>query len=93
MRALGELQAAVMDILWAHPAPLKVREVLEQLDTGRALAYTTVMTVLDVLHSKGWVERELQGKAYLYRPVSSREETTARACATCCTPPGILKRC
>ena len=41
------------------------------------LAYTTVMTVMDNLHSKGFVAREKQGKAYLYTPTTSREEHTA----------------
>jgi predicted transcriptional regulator len=79
MQGLGELEAAVMDVLWRADEPVKVRDVLDQLDTGRKLAYTTVMTVLDNLHRKQWVERELHGKAYLYEPAFSREEATARA--------------
>src|SRR3954454_17812335 len=79
MRGLGELEAAVMDVLWDAAEPVKVRDVLERLDTGRQLAYTTVMTVLDNLHRKQWVERELDGRAYLYRPAFSREEASARA--------------
>jgi predicted transcriptional regulator len=77
MHGLGELEAAVMDVLWDTTEPVKVRDVLERLD--RQLAYTTVMTVLDNLHRKQWVKRELHGKAYLYQPVFSREETAARA--------------
>jgi predicted transcriptional regulator len=77
MHGLGELEAAVMDVLWRVPGPMKVRDVLDRLD--RALAYTTVMTVLDNLHRKQWVERELHGKAYLYRPTMTREEAAARA--------------
>ena len=79
MQGLGELEAAVMDVLWDAPEPFKVRAVLERLDTGRQLAYTTVMTVLDNLYRKQWVERELDGKAYLYVPALSREEAAARA--------------
>jgi len=79
MFGLGDLESAVMDVLWASSEPVKVREVLERLNTPRQLAYTTVMTVLDNLHRKGWVERELDGKAYLYQPVVSREEAAARA--------------
>jgi predicted transcriptional regulator len=79
MHGLGELEAAVMDVLWHEGTPLKVRDVLERLDTGRQLAYTTVMTVLDNLHRKQWVERELDGKAYLYEAVMTREEAAARA--------------
>ena len=37
------------------------------------------MTVLDNLHTKGWVVRQLDGKAYLYQPTRSREEAAARA--------------
>jgi predicted transcriptional regulator len=79
MRGLGELEAAVMQVLWDAMEPVKVRDVLEQLDTGKKLAYTTVLTVLDNLHRKQWVERELHGKAYLYEPAFSREEAAARA--------------
>ncbi len=77
MHGLGELEAAVMDVLWRATEPMKVRDVLDRLD--RSLAYTTVMTVLDNLHRKQWVVRELRGKAYLYRPTMTREEAAARA--------------
>lgn len=77
MNGLGELEAAVMDVLWHAGEPLRVREVLERL-SGRSLAYTTVMTVLDNLHRKQWVLRDKNGKAYQYRPAGSREELTAR---------------
>ncbi|EHY87481.1 MULTISPECIES: BlaI/MecI/CopY family transcriptional regulator [Saccharomonospora] len=79
MRGLGDLEAAVMDVLWQAEEPIKVREVLEQLDTGKKLAYTTVMTVLDNLYRKKWVDRELHGKAYYYEPAFSREEAAVQA--------------
>ena len=79
MNGLGELEAAVMDVLWRSRAPMRVRAVLNELAPQRTLAYTTVMTVLDNLHRKGRVVRQLDGKAYLYQPVSSREESAARA--------------
>ncbi|SDO58391.1 BlaI/MecI/CopY family transcriptional regulator [Lentzea jiangxiensis] len=79
MRGLGELEAAVMDVLWHAGEPLKVRQVLERLDTGKQLAYTTVMTVLDNLHRKDWVARELEGKAYWYEPTTSRVEAASNA--------------
>ncbi|MEU9508593.1 BlaI/MecI/CopY family transcriptional regulator [Micromonospora sp. NPDC048170] len=77
MNGLGELEAAVMDVLWQAGEPLRVREVLSKL-AGRPLAYTTVMTVLDNLHRKQWVLRDKNGKAYHYRPAGSREELVAR---------------
>lgn len=78
MRQLGQLEAAVMQRLWSLNRPVLVRDVLETLSKdGRPLAYTTVMTVLDNLHSKGLLQREKQGKAYVYSPVYSRDEYTA----------------
>jgi len=79
MQGLGELEAAVMDVLWDADEPLKVRDVLERLDTGKQLAYTTVLTVLDNLHRKQWVERVKHGKAYSYEAAVGREEASARA--------------
>jgi|KBSSwiStaDraftv2_1062776.scaffolds.fasta_scaffold06248_8 predicted transcriptional regulator len=77
MRGLGTLEAAVMDQLWSTPEPRPVRAVFEELHRQRPIAYTTVMTVMDNLHRKGWLTRELVGRAYFYRPVHSREERSA----------------
>ena len=77
MRGLGELEALVMDRLWSARGSQSVRHVLESLPNDRQRAYTTVMTVLDHLHRKGLLERERVGRAYLYRPVQSREQYTA----------------
>jgi predicted transcriptional regulator len=79
VRGLGDLEAAVMDVLWAAQGPLTVRAVLSELNRTRTLAYTTVMTVLDNLHRKGWVQRERHGRAFHYRPSEAREEAAARA--------------
>lgn len=78
MRPFGELESAVMDRLWAAGRPLAVRDVLDQLSSERPLAYTTVMTVMDNLHRKGWLRREREGRAYLYQPVAAREAYSAR---------------
>ena len=75
---MGELELKVMDVLWAADEPLRVRDVLGRLATDRQLAYTTVMTVLDHLHTKGWVRRTRNGRAYCYVPEESREEAGAR---------------
>lgn len=63
--------------LWAQGAPRTVRQVRDDLDPERPLAYTTVMTVMDNLHRKGFLTRRLQGRAYVYEPVQSREEYAA----------------
>lgn len=79
MRGLGALEAAVMDVLWSVKSPLSVRGVLDALTGDRALAYTTVMTVLDNLHRKGYVERSMHSRAYLYHPALSRGQAAADA--------------
>lgn len=77
VRPFGDLEAAVMQVLWDRDSPATVRDVLGSLRTPRALAYTTVMTVLDNLHRKGEVAREMSGRAWVYRPVRSRAEHSA----------------
>ncbi|MGA5275524.1 BlaI/MecI/CopY family transcriptional regulator [Streptomyces cellulosae] len=61
-----------MTRVWKWNRPVTVREVLEDLQKERSIAYTTVMTVLDNLHQKGWVRRESEGRAYRYEAVSTR---------------------
>lgn len=77
MRTLGELEEKVMRILWRRREPTTVREVFEQLTTGRELAYTTVMTVMDRLWRKGLLSREPRGRAYQYTAAVSEAQYTA----------------
>lgn len=77
MRKLGELEATIMDLLWSWNRPASVRELVDVISAKRPLAYTTVMTVADNLHGKGWLLRERDGRAYLYRPASTREDYVA----------------
>jgi len=77
VRGFGELEAAIMQLLWARGAPATVREILEELRPGRELAYTTVLTVMDNLYKKGWLTRVQEGRAHRYTPVANREEYVA----------------
>jgi predicted transcriptional regulator len=67
-----------MERIWRLGRPVLVREILEELAAERVIAYTTVMTVMDKLHQKGWLRREPRGRAYVYEAVASREAYTAR---------------
>jgi predicted transcriptional regulator len=78
MRQLGELEAKVMDRIWADERPVLVREILEELQGQRSLAYTTVMTVMDNLHRKGLLRRVREGRAYRYSAVQTKEAYTAK---------------
>lgn len=66
-----------MTRVWRWNSPVTVREVLEDLREDRAIAYTTVMTVMDNLHQKGWLRRRQEGRAYLYEAVSTRAAYSA----------------
>ena len=66
-----------MTRVWEWNRPVTVREVLEDLREERSIAYTTVMTVLDNLHQKGWVRREQEGRAYRYEAISTRAAYSA----------------
>ncbi len=80
MLNLGQLETKVMDVLWDTPAqPLRVRDVMDRIDDDTSRAYTTVMTVLDNLHRKGWVIRHTEGRGYVYLPAKNREEAVADA--------------
>jgi predicted transcriptional regulator len=77
-RPFGDLEAAVMDLLWSAERPLVVREVVELMPSDRSPAYTTVMTVMDNLHRKGWLQRDRDGRAWRYEPALSRQAYTAQ---------------
>ncbi|MBO3678614.1 BlaI/MecI/CopY family transcriptional regulator [Streptomyces sp. NEAU-YJ-81] len=77
MRRLGELEAEIMDRLWAWQRPTTVREIVDDINEHRPVAYTTVMTVASILYNKGWLLRAKEGRAWVYSPVRSREEYTA----------------
>ncbi|MGW0735009.1 BlaI/MecI/CopY family transcriptional regulator [Streptomyces sp. NPDC002851] len=79
MRGFGELEQAIMDVVWGAEEPLPVREVLERLNRTRPqpLAYNTVQTVMEILHRKGWLSRAKEGRAFRYRATKDREEYAA----------------
>ncbi len=77
MKQFGELEAVIMDLLWSRGGSATVRDVLDELQRGRTIAYTTVMTVMDNLHRKGFLAREKDGRAWRYRTVQSREQYAA----------------
>ena len=76
MAGRGELERAVIEVLWAAPEPLTARAVSDEL-TGRDLAVTTVLTVLARLEHKGVVRRIRDGRAHTYAPMAERDDYTA----------------
>lgn len=76
--ALGKLERQVMDLMWTGGAHV-VRDVQARLD--RPVAYTTVMTTLDRLFKKGFVERKRAGRAFSYTAAQTREQVEAAVAA------------
>ncbi len=73
VRVLGTLESQLMDVLWdVTPKELSVQDVCTALGPGHN--YKTVMTVLNRLVEKDLLVRQLDGRAYRYRPRSSRRE-------------------
>lgn len=79
---LHDLEATIMDVVWGKQlSSFAVGDVLAILEKQRDIAYTTVMTTVTRLYEKGILDRERDGKRYLYSPKLSREEflqSTAR---------------
>jgi predicted transcriptional regulator len=78
VRGFGELEAVVMDHIWDRDGTTTVREIFDELAAEREIAYTTVMSTMDNLHTKGWLARERDGKAYRYWPRLTREQHSAQ---------------
>jgi predicted transcriptional regulator len=71
----GELE--VLRILWER-SPLSVREVMETLNRRRPRAYTSVMSLLNVMTDKGLLSRKAQGRAFVYAAKVPRQRTMRR---------------
>ena len=76
--ALGTLERRVMDVMWSG-GDFAVRDVQTRL--GRPVAYTTVMTTLDRLFKKGFVERTRSGRAFIYTAAQTREQVETAVAA------------
>ncbi len=72
--ALSDAEQEVLKALWEQ-GPGTVRQVRESLaGRGRPWAYTTVLTLLQRLHAKGWVQSDTGGAAHIFRAAASRDE-------------------
>lgn len=77
---LGDLEIEIMEHMWQRAeAEATVREIATALQEGRAVAYTTVMTVMGHLAEKGLLTRtSLDKRTHLYSVALTREEFLAR---------------
>jgi predicted transcriptional regulator len=70
---LGPLETEVMQVLWQAGRPMRVREVVKELNAGRTepLAYTTVLTVMSRLARKNILARSTAGRGFAYTPMAA----------------------
>ena len=64
-------ELAIMNVVWERRTAT-VRDVYETLLARRRIAYTTVMTMMNVLERKGHLRKETSGRSFVYEPVRSR---------------------
>jgi predicted transcriptional regulator len=75
--ALGAQELAMMKVVW-RLKDVSVREVYETLRERRPVAYTTVMTMMNTLEGKGYLKKELDGRAFRYRPAVPERRVVTR---------------
>jgi predicted transcriptional regulator len=62
-----------MKVVWKLESAT-VRDVYERLRAGRDVAYTTVLTMMNILEQKGYVRKTRSDKAFVYRPTKPRAQ-------------------
>jgi predicted transcriptional regulator len=72
-QTLTRQELAIMKIVWRAGA-VTVRDVYQALLSKRQVAYTTVMTMMNILETKGYLRKEKDERAFRYRP--ARQERT-----------------
>jgi BlaI family transcriptional regulator, penicillinase repressor len=68
-----ELQ--IMKVIWELGA-VSVKEVYNVIIKRKPAAYTTILTIMGILEAKGALMHKKSGRAYIYRPVLTRQQAT-----------------
>ena len=72
-RTLTELELEIMKVVWERKAST-VRDVYEAMRERKAVAYTTVMTMMNILETKGHLVKRPEGRAYVYEPAHAQTQ-------------------
>ncbi|KQL44762.1 transcriptional regulator [Brevibacillus choshinensis] len=76
-RFFGPLEAKIMDILWdgrEHENELSIKDVQQKLEADKQVNFNTVMTVMNRLVEKGFLEKRAAGRTSLFQPVQSKHD-------------------
>ena len=72
-RILTAQELEIMKVVWNLQTAI-VRDVYEALLRRRKIAYTTVMTMMNVLETKKYPKKRAQDRAYVYQPIRPRSQ-------------------
>ncbi len=83
VKRLTQLEALIMDCVWSMTEELRtaasVRDVQEQLEPVKPMAYNTVLTVMRILRDKGFLGSKREGRMDMYRPLVTRDQMGRRS--------------
>ena len=72
---LTRQELEIMKVVWGRGSA-KVGEVCEVISHRKPTAYTTILTLMGILEDKGALAHARSGRAYVYKPLLSREQAT-----------------
>ena len=75
---IGAVQMRIMRALWRH-GKATAREITDALSAERAIAHSTVQTLLRKLEAKGVVAHEVEGRTFIFVPLVTEEEVQQSA--------------
>jgi predicted transcriptional regulator len=75
---LTEAELRLMNVVWSRKRAT-VGEVVDALQGKPVLAYTTVLTTLRILETKGYLRHTKEGRAFIYEPLIGRKEASSKA--------------
>ena len=69
----SDLEMQILSVLW-DKGDLTVREVLEAMPDGKKRAYTSILSVMQVMEKKGLLKHSTRGTAHVYKPAINRKK-------------------
>lgn len=70
-----ELELEILKVLW-RIGPATVRQIRDELASVRDLAYTTVMTMMTIMDTKGYVKRTKDGRSFIYEAIYQEQKAS-----------------
>ncbi|WNR44429.1 BlaI/MecI/CopY family transcriptional regulator [Paenibacillus roseipurpureus] len=72
-RFFGPLESKIMEILWTSSSDMTIKDVQQKLDEDKAINFNTVMTVMNRLVEKGFLQKQSVARSFHYKPVMTMD--------------------